>query len=439
MKINLIKKLNYFILFLVLTIIYQINTKVNAQFTLDGEFRNKAMYLDGYKELRNSTKHPYGIIVQRSRLNLSYTNDNISYYMSFQDVRSWGQDDFGVSNPSINLFEAWVNFGFNDLWSIKFGRQKLQYDDGRLLSYVNWRDNAVVHDLAILKYQNSEKGFNADFGIAVNNPASYQNFITEYTLKNYKYMSYLWLNKKFFDKKLNISLMNIADVYQKPLNVNSFNTRVTTGPNISFKNSNFNIKGSYYYQGGKYADGKDINAYFYGVSLGYYITKSAEFTVGYDHYSGTDYKDTLKAKLETNTFDKLYGTAHTFLGYMDYFSGNNSDKTKGAGINDLFARFNYSFNEKHDIELAYHIFNLDKEYIPVANKESKKVDKNLGQEIDCVYNYKYNKNVNLQLGYCVMLPSETLENLHGYSKGESKFAQFAYLMITFKPTFFTTK
>jgi len=420
-------------------IIFLISSNAYAQFTLDGEFRNKAMYLDGYKELRNKTKHPYGIIIQRSRINLNYTNENISYYLSLQDVRSWGQDDFGVSNPSISLFEAWVNFGLNDYWSFKFGRQKIQYDDGLLLSFVNWRDNAVSHDLAIIKFNNTPKLFTADFGVAMNNPGSYQNYITEYSLKNYKYLGYIWLNKKFFDNKLSVSLMNFADVNQKPLNVNSFNTRFTTGPYMSFKNDKFNFKGAYYYQGGKYKDGKEINAAYYGVSFGYYINKNTELSVNYDYYSGTDFKDTLKAKSETATFDKLYGTGHSFLGYMDYFSGNSADKTKGAGINDLYARLNYKINDKNDFELTYHIFNLDKQYIPVIGKESKKVDKNLGQEIDFVYNYKYNKTVNFQLGYCVMLPSETMENLHGYNKGDSKFAHFIYLMATFKPTFFSTK
>jgi len=426
-------------LLLFFVFIYQTGSNIYAQLTLDGEFRNKSMYMDGYKELLNSAKHPYGIIIQRSRLNLNYKNENISYCLSFQDVRSWGQDDYGVSNPSINLFEAWVNFGFNDYWNIKFGRQKIQYDDGRLLSYVNWRDNAVVHDLAIFKYKNSSKLFTADLGLAMNNPASYQNYLTEYTLKNYKYLGYLWLNKSFFDSKLNFSLMNIADINQKPKNTNSFNTRFTTGPYVSFKNENINFKGSYYYQGGKLADGKKVNSFFYGISLGYNLNKSAEISIGYDHYSGTDFKDTVKAKSESSTFDKLYGTAHTFLGYMDYFSGNTSDKTKGAGINDLFARLNYKMNDKHDIELVYHIFSLDKQYIPYTGKESVRLDKDLGQEIDFVYTYKYNKNVNFQLGYFVMLPSETLEKLHDYNKGDSKFAQFIYLMATFKPTFFSSK
>lgn len=439
MKITCYRKKKFFILSVIFVFFHKTNSSIYAQFTLDGEFRNKAMYLDGYKELLNSNKHPYGIMIQRSRLNLSYYNENISYYLSFQDVRSWGQDDFGVSNPSINLFEAWVNFGFNDYWSIKFGRQKVQYDDGRLLSYVNWRDNAVIHDLAVVKYNNNSKLFTADLGMAINNAASYQNYITEYTPKNYKYLGYLWLNKKFFDSKFNVSLINIADINQKPLNINSFYTRFTSGPYLSFKNKKINFKGSYYYQVGKLPDGKNINATFYEISFGYNINKSTELSIGYDHYSGTDFKDTLKAKSETRTFDKLYGTGHSFLGYMDYFSANSSDRTKGAGINDLYVRLSHNINEKHDFELVYHLFNLDRQYIPFAGKESMKVDKSLGQEIDCVYSYKYNKNVNLQFGYCVMLPSETLEKLHGYNEGDSKYAQFIYFMATFKPTFFNTK
>ena len=233
--------------------------------------------------------------------------------------------------------------------------------------------------------------------------------------------------------------MSIIDVNQKPADPNILNSRFTLGPNINFKKEKFKIGGIFYYQGGKLADGKTVKSNFYSAKFSYNITKNLELAIAYDHYSGTDFKDTVLAKTESTTFNKLYGTGHTFLGYMDYFTGNSSDSTKGAGINDFYIRAIFNLKEKHNIEATYHLYYLDKGYIPVSKKESVSLNKNLGSEIDLIYTYKCNKIINLSFGYCFMLPSESMEYLHNIKKGDSKFAQFAYLMVSFKPNFFTSK
>lgn len=406
-----------------------------AQFVISGEFRPKAMMMDGYRELRNDTKFPYGVVIQRSRLSFDYAKDNISVGFSVQDIRVWGQDASTANNNSVGVHEAWLKYTFCKNMSVKLGRQTLKYDDERLLSTINWRDQNAVHDIGLLQFNNEQNAFKADFGLALNNPSSYQNYLTEYTVSNYKYMSFLWLNKKFLDKSLEASLLGIADVYQNLNTIKNYRTRYTFGPYINYKKGNLNLTTSFYYQTGKIANNKDIDAMFYSAKAMYKINKMIELGVGYDHYSGTDFSDTSKAKTKSTTFDKLYGSGHTFLGYMDYFNGNASDVTKGAGINDLFIKANFYLNDKHSLEATYHLFSLDKPYFLVANKASIKYDKALGSEIDLLYTYKQSKTVNLSLGYSVYLPSETMEKLHGITKGDSKFAQFAYLMLTIKPVF----
>ncbi len=408
---------------------------IQSQFVISGEFRPKAMLMDGYRELRNDTKFPYGIVIQRSRLNFDYAKDNISIGFSLQDIRVWGQDASTANNNSVGVHEAWLKYAFCKDLAIKLGRQTLKYDDERLLSTINWRDQNAVHDIAILQFNNEKNVLKADFGMALNNPAGYQNFLTEYAVSNYKYMSFLWLNKRFFDKSLETSLLGIADVYQTPSTIKNYKTRYTVGPYVNYKKGNLSLNSSFYYQTGKLANNKDVDAVFYSAKAMYKVHKSLELGAGFDHYSGTDFSDTTKAKTKSTTFDKLYGSGHTFLGYMDYFSGNSSDITKGAGINDIYFKANLIFNEKHSLEATYHIFSLDKPYFLQAKKASIKYDKALGSELDLLYSYKPNKIINFNLGYSVYLPSETMENIHGFAKGDSKFAQFAYLMLTIKPVF----
>ncbi|MFZ4398444.1 MAG: alginate export family protein [Bacteroidales bacterium] len=412
---------------------------VSAQFTVNGEFRTKGMFLDGYKQLLNSSQKASGIVVQRSRLLFDYKKDNLSFGFSIQDIRNWGQDAYAANNANVGIFEAWAKFNFNEKLSIKLGRQQLKYDDERLLTNSNWTDHGIVHDIAVFQYDNKVKSLKADLGIAMNNNTTFSNYSVEYTVKNYKYLSFLWLNKAFIDNKLDVSLMSIIDVNQKPLEVNKLYSRFTIGPNIIFKSGKFKLGGIFYYQGGKLADGKTVNANFYSAKIGYKITKAIELTAAYDHYSGTDFSDTLSAKTKSTTFDKLYGTGHTFLGYMDFFTGNSSDFTKAAGINDFYFRVNYDFKERHSIEATYHLYNLDKAYFLYPKKASIQYDKNLGSEIDLVYTFKYNKIVNLSLGYCTMLPGETMKTLQSITKDNSRFTQFAYLMLSFKPNFFTSK
>ena len=427
------KYLNKFLIFCFIVFSFEM---ASAQFAINGELRTKTMFLDGYKQLFNGSQNPYGLIVQRSRLLLDYKKDQISFGFSVQDVRNWGQDLTSANNSNVGIFEAWAKYNFNEKLAIKFGRQQIKYDDERLFSVSNWSDQGIVHDLAIFQYDNKAKSVKADLGIAMNNNnfSTFTNYLTDYTVKSYKYLSYLWLNKLFMDNKLDVSLMSIIDVNQKPADPNILNSRFTLGPNINFKTEKFKIGGIFYYQGGKLADGKTVKSNFYSAKLSYNITKNLELAVAYDHYSGTNFKDTVLAKTESTTFDKLYGTGHTFLGYMDYFTGNSSDITKGAGINDFYIRANFNFKEKHNLEATYHLYNLDKAYVLGSL-----INKNLGSEIDLVYTYKYNKIINLSLGYCTMLPNESMEYLSKIKIGESKFAQFAYLMVAFKPNFFTSK
>ena len=195
------KYLNKFLIFCIIVFSFEM---VSAQFAINGELRTKTMFLDGYKQLFNGSQNPYGLIVQRSRLLLDYKKDQLSFGFSLQDVRNWGQEATSTNNTNIGVFEAWAKYNFNEKLAIKFGRQQIKYDDERLLSVSNWSDQGIVHDLAIFQYDNNAKTIKADLGIAMNNNtfSTFSNYLSDYTVKSYKYLSYLWLNKTFMNNKL---------------------------------------------------------------------------------------------------------------------------------------------------------------------------------------------------------------------------------------------
>jgi len=421
---------------------------VKAQFTISGEIREKALYMDGYKLLRDSSKVPFGLVIQRSRLNLDYKKDKLSFYFSVQDVRSWGQTSPTDYNNNVGLFEAWAKYDITEQLSVKFGRQQIKYDDERLLCSSLWPDAGSAHDLALFQYNDKASSTRVDYGIAMNNDSSSINYLDSYNVKAYKYLSFLWLNRKFIDNTLDISFMSILDVNQRTKQINNFENRYTLGPNVNYKIDKFRAGGTFYYQTGSIASGQEVRAMFYSANVAYRFCKKAELMIAYDHYSGTDFSDTTSAKTKSTSFDKLYGSTHRVLGYMDYFLGTNSDITNGAGINDLYARLNIDPNELNNLEITVHSFRLDKAYLPVSlalpvpstttivNK-CYQLDKNLGTEFDFVYTYKPSNVINLSLGYCFMLKTNTLEYISKIAQNKSKFPQFAYLMFSFTPTFFT--
>jgi len=61
----------------------------------------------------------------------------------------------------------------------------------------------------------------------------------------------------------------------------------------------------------------------------------------------------------------------------------------------------------------------------------------LGTEIDLVYTHKFSKDIAIGAGYSQMFASEGMEYLKNNFDGNSN--NWAWLMLTIKPTLFTSK
>jgi hypothetical protein len=58
---------------------------------------------------------------------------------------------------------------------------------------------------------------------------------------------------------------------------------------------------------------------------------------------------------------------------------------------------------------------------------------------DTLLVYKPWPNVEINTAWCFFIPAETMEIFKGLKPGTSKFAQFAYLLVTYKPKFFSSE
>ncbi|MFZ4562994.1 MAG: hypothetical protein ACOYNU_06410, partial [Bacteroidales bacterium] len=163
---------------------------------------------------------------------------------------------------------------------------------------------------------------------------------------------------------------------------------------------------------------------------------------GYERLSGNNYSDTTGLKTKSTSFSALYCTNHGFYGYMDMFisqviSGNS------AGLTDLYGRATLTLGSKTSVEATYRLFGLAKGYLPVTVKKAgdlpyMEVGKRLGSEVDLMVIYKPVPNLELNGAYCFFLPTSTMERLDALNPGTSKWAQYAYIMLTYKPNFFNS-
>jgi len=457
---------------------------LQAQFIVSGEFRPRLEYRDGYSKLRDSSQIPYPVILGRNRLIFDYKSEKFMAKFSIQQAYVFGENNYSsdtITRNTVNIYEAWFSYRFTGAFSTRIGRTELVYDDSRLFGNSNWSPKAASHDVAVLEWTASVSGYKGDLGLAINNSAPATAYLAPYPLKNYKYMAYLYEQKKFFKDNLVISLLAILDVFQKPavtsktittkyttlyvVNSNhdtigttvvpaTTTTTVTTnyptrlygrftiGGTAGYTLGNLKLFANSYYQGGHFSDGRTISAGFFGGHASYKVVKPLTLMAGYEWFSGNDFSDTTGLKTKTTSFSTLYGSNHGFYGYMDLFSsyvtGGNS-----AGLTDLYVRATLSVSGKTTIEATYRMFGLTKGYLASAVKKTGDlpyvaVGKNLGSELDMMVTYKVLPNFEVNGAYCFFLPTSTMERLNGLTPGTSKWAQYAYLMLTWKPAFFNS-
>lgn len=169
-----------------------------AQFTLTGQVRTRTEIRDGLGNLSATGSKAAAFTSQRTRLAFGYKWDRLTFGMSVQDVRVWGQDASTINNADgsrLMLHEAWgevvlaniadttLKFRLVDNLSLKIGRQELVYDDVRLLGNLDWLQQARRFDAALLKV--GHHGWQLDLGGGFNqNSDAFGKAGTYYTAAN---------------------------------------------------------------------------------------------------------------------------------------------------------------------------------------------------------------------------------------------------------------
>lgn len=395
---------------------------LNAQkVSVDGELRSRSEMREGLKKPLLEDESLAVITVLRSRIRFSYSDDKMDAMFRLQDRRTLGETGTNSTGNSLGLYEAWGAYRLKEDLKLKIGRQALEYDDKRILSSSNWSNVGNAHDIALFLYEANR--FKAHWGIAWNNANEDLLKESDYNVsRSYKFMSFLWLNKKVGN--VDISAIWLDDAFQNGTpDTDSLIYRNTLGANLLFKEKNFplSVYGTVYYQFGHDTGNKKLDAYLLALKAGYVFNPVWSATLGGDLYSGSR-SDIEPSK--SNTFNKLYGANHVFNGSMEYWTS-----VPAQGLKDLYASVKFAPNKKFDIDLAYHNFSL-------VHPHAKIDKKGLGSEIDITTNYRVSPQFAVQGGWSAYFTTGTTDILKNQEGTETRFPHWAYVMLTFNPSFF---
>jgi len=399
--------------------------------SIDGEIRPRTEYRDGYAKPLLETNDPGVFAIQRTRLNLSYTTGVLNTLITFQDARTFGQTAISSDVATTGIFEAWAEMLVMPGGSVKVGRQMLKYDDNRLFSGPAWSNTGTSHDVALFKYCVND--FQGHLGFAYNNNSAISSE-TFYTAgSKYRYMGFLWLTKSL-SKDLNLSAIAVDEGVQTAAVATDYGKRIsmnhayTFGGNLKYQSSSFPLTAlaTAYFQAGKSSTGSDMAGKMAALKVDYAISSAFFANAGADYFSGDDHS----ADTKQYNFKKLYGADHTFNGFMDYW---NTPLTQG--LLDYYGGLIAKVNKKLSVEGAFHLFNTDKQ----LKSGTEKTGRDLGSECDLILNYKMNAQTTLQAGWCnYFITDNTLVAKNIAAGAKIRTPQWAYVMLTIRPTFFTS-
>ncbi len=396
-----------------------------AQFTLDGEFRPRTEYRNGFGSIIPDAADPGFGISTRARLNAGYNTEAYKFYLSLQDVMVWGENRQILpydQNNSFAIFQAWAEIALGKGWSTKLGRQVISYDDQRIFGGLDWAQQGRNHDAALLKY--SKGKFLMDVGLAFNqdysNPTGFQSMSTAYNTSgffSYKTMQYVYLKQAWENFTGSFLALNTGfqkfDTSNAPDGVNSIQT---IGTHLNYKKGSFGAAANAFLQMGDNVDG----AYLASLDLTYKASEKVGLGAGVEIISGND-----GTTPDTEAFFPLYGTNHKFNGFMDYFYvGNHANN---IGLVDVHLSANFKLSEKSSLMVKALNFS--------GAEELPSGEKSLGTELDLVFKKAFNGYA-LVMGYSQLFPSDGMYELKGVSEAAAADMQnWAWAMLVIKPKF----
>ena len=401
---------------------------VAQNFSINAEFRPRTEYRNGFQRPLTTAQNPNMIVLNRTRLGFDYAGERLKSRLTLQDSRIWGATELKPNVP-LKIFEAWAEVGFTDKLSLTVGRQALAYDYNRIFATSNWTVDGQSHDLALLRLNDADLGLKADLGLAINNPSdALSEPVYNHNTKLYRHLEFLRVESRFADM-LKASAIMLSEGFQQVDTVPAVTGhigRYTTGINLELIDQDLPVTATltgYYQFGQNPTTQKKLSAYLLAARVGFKPAEKWGLYVGSDIYSGT-----AEGAEVNNTWNKLYGSNHSYNGSIEYWRTLPTE-----GLIDIFGGLTTKL-AKLTGEACYHIFLSQKPMYSAGCTGS-----DLGSEIDLTLKYKLSPFVNFEGGWCTYFCSSNTELLKNVANQDLRFAHWAYLTLNVKLELFSHK
>jgi len=413
-----------------------------SQLSISAELRPRFEMDNGtFRPLHDTASTVY-FVSQRTRLNFDFNKEKYQMRLSLQDVRAWGSGDISTptgvfaSTNTFDIHEAWFKLRAGEKSEFKIGRQEIKLDEQRLVAGRNWAQYALSYDALQYLYKNNgwnlslALSYNTDLVKYVSRPIEENDLYNE--TNRVKSFNFIHLKKKF-NEHISASAIVMGSGFQKTNDYRIIYMTGTYGFWTGINIAGFDVTANVYYQNGAAQNGKEVNAFMATINPGYTISK---FRIGFgvDYFSGDDANNNDYGTSE-KTFNRFYGAVYKYNGNMNYYTYIKGS-TKNGGLMDLYPNLTFKANKKHIVSAYYHFFSL-------ANSVKLGTDivddKDLGSEVDMIYTFKQSKELNIKVGFSYYFTTESLEKIKGYGSGNMQTPYWGWVMLTFKPTLFTSK
>jgi len=406
---------------------------------VDLQLKNRFEFRNGYANIPADNSSPAAFVNQRSRLNFDYHHGNsLNALLSLQDARVWGSHDPRGLNGTIQLFEGYVEPFLSSNFSIRIGRQRIALDNQRLFAEREWSVNATAHDAVNFRYykdklsaelvgafnQTAERNFGTDYTPA--EPSITPGNSTPGTWNNYKALAVNYL-KYEFNSNVTATTIIATDAYQDAVNKEQNHWRFTYGGRLEYKKGFWYTTASGYLQSGRNSIGKTIDAWYVQPEIKYAVPNNIAFRLGAEVLSG----DNGKVGTTDHNFVPLYGVAHRFNGFMDFFTRFPNDLNNAGLVNPYFF-ISKNIGTKVEISTNNHLFYTQRGFINTSNET---LNKYMGYEHDLLVTYKPNTYTHIESGFSFALPTDTMTAIKKTGNPE-RLATWAYVQVKFTPRLF---
>lgn len=410
-------------------LLLSVGASIAQDVSIDGEYRINPVYSRGFREPMYEGDKAGLFTMQRTRLIFKYKKqDDLDAELIIQDRRFWGDQEDRADVANMAVFTAWVEKHFAKNFSVRLGRQMFSYDEQHLLGDPNWVGTRG-HDAALFKYETDNLKLHA--GVAYNaNGQELKREVYRFDFM-YKNLQFAWAEKTIGKSKFTFTVMNRG--MEKGDTTSAY--MQTFGPYANILISDkVSLKGLYYHQVGENTASQSINASFYSAQFVYKPSKKVQLIFGVDAGSGTNESDyTNPASKKTTTFERQYGLLHGHFGYMDYFYVMRPTL---VGVHDYYIKSTVKITDKLSLENHLHDFETSAR-LNNPLSENQVMNRHLGIENDFLVNYNFSSTFKMQVAYCTMFETPTLDAFFGGEK--SKENQVLYAVITATPNFFKSK